>query len=80
MIFSLKRRAEIRFWYNFETSTLYVQHIPSSTIELIENPNKIAEFLEAYNLQLRECKSIREDVDKLGIFMKIKIAPKVKSS
>jgi hypothetical protein len=80
MIFSLKRRAEIRFWYNFETSTLYVQHIPSSTIELIENQKKITEFLEAYNLQLQECRGIREDVDRLGIFMKIKIAPKTKTS
>jgi hypothetical protein len=80
MIFSLKRREEIRFWYDFNKATFYVQHIPSSTIELIENPKKIEDFLGAYNLQLRECKVIREDEDKLGIFMKMKIATKTKSS
>jgi hypothetical protein len=80
MISSLKRRAEIRFWYSLKTAILYVQHIPSSTFELIEDAERIIDFLEAYDLSLQECKEIREDKDKLGIFKKMKIAPKTKSS
>ncbi len=80
MIFSLKLWAEIRYWFNVEKETIYVQHIPSGTIEIIDDPDRIIKFVKAYNLDVSDCKRIREDKDKLGIFMKLKIDSQAKSS
>jgi hypothetical protein len=80
LTFSLKRKANIRFWYDPATTTLYVQHVRSGTIEPIEDPMKITHFLDTYNLKLSDCKGIKEDEDKLGFFAKIQIAPIARSN
>ncbi|SEN26479.1 hypothetical protein [Lihuaxuella thermophila] len=64
---------EIKFWYNASERKLIVIHIPSQERKEITYPKKIIKFLQAYQLSLQDCESVREDEDRLGLFKKMRI-------
>jgi hypothetical protein len=64
---------EIKFWYDESEKKLFVIHIGSQTRKVITNEEKIRNFLDAYQLTLEDCKRVREDEDRLGLFAKKRI-------
>lgn len=63
----------VRFWYDSSVNKLMVIHIPSQERKEIADPKKIRQFLASYQLTRDDCKRVREDKDRLGLFAKMSI-------
>ncbi|MFD1423460.1 MULTISPECIES: hypothetical protein [Laceyella] len=59
----------IRFWYDESDRKLLIFHEPSGKQKAMKFGSKdLARFLEAHNVTLQECKKVKRDKDRLGLF------------
>ncbi len=59
----------IRFWYDESQRKLLIFHVSSSKQkELKFGSKELARFLAVYNVTLEDCKKVKCDRDRLGLF------------
>jgi hypothetical protein len=59
----------IRFWYDESERKLIIFHeLSGKEKELKFGSKDLARFLEAHNVTLKDCKKVKRDKDRLGLY------------
>ncbi|AUS07470.1 hypothetical protein C1X05_00410 [Laceyella sacchari] len=59
---------EIRFYFDDLEKKLNVVHVSTGKRKVIKSQKKIQRFLNTHGVTLEQCKKVRRDVDRMGLF------------
>lgn len=59
---------EIWFYFDHLEKQINITHVSSGRRKVIKRPKQMERFLKVHGVTLEECKKVKRDVDRMGLF------------